>query len=87
MATEKFDAPSYVHNQHDVPPPEYRVRTVVRHVVTRYCHPYTMCDAHGNGAYNVKGSSSVICEVANDVTAYEIAKALAKQEGATVQQD
>lgn len=87
MNDQKFDPPSYPHNESNVPPPEYRIRTVVRHVVTRYCHPYTVKNSNGDGIFNVNGGSSVICEVPSEQGAYDIATALALAEGATVQQN
>lgn len=70
-------------NETNVPPPEFRVRTVVRHVVTRYCHPYT----HSQGHLGHCGGSTVVCEVSSEQGAYDIAEAMAKGEGATVQRD
>lgn len=72
-----------MYTEANVPPPEYRVRTVVRHIVTRYCHPYT----HSEGYPGHCGGSTVVCEVADENRAYDIAQALAKAEGATVQRD
>lgn len=77
-----------MYDETNVPPPEYRVRTVVRYIVTRYCHPYRdsrrvgLDDQPGCG---VDGGSRAICEVDNENRAWEIAQALANQEGATIQ--
>lgn len=76
-----------MYTQDNVPPPEYRVRTVVRHIVTRYCHPYKHETGPNESDIPVSGGSTVICEVASEQGAYDIAQALAKAEGATVQQD
>lgn len=76
-----------MYDQHNVPPPEYRVRTVVRHIVTRYCHPYTHFGPSPEESFDSGGGSSIICEVSSEQGAYDIAKALAKAEGATVQKD
>jgi hypothetical protein len=70
-------------NESNVPKPEYRVRTVTRHVVTRYCYEYTDSVTGDHRP----GSSSVVCEVASEIGGYDIAQALAKAEGGTVQQD
>lgn len=72
------------YNETNVPPPEYRVRTVVRYVVTRYCHPYTQSGAGEEDAH-VEGGSRFVCELDNENRAWEIAQALANQEGATIQ--
>lgn len=75
-----------MYTQDNVPPPEYRVRTVVRYVVTRYCFPYEhIARSDSEESMEVPGGSSAICEVASEQGAYEIAVALAKSEGATVQ--
>lgn len=79
------------YNESNVPPAEYRVRTVVRHVVTRYCHPYTHrapspCDVN-QADIPVSGGSKVVCEVPDEQQAWDIANALAESDGATVQRD
>lgn len=61
----------------NVPGPEYRVRTVVRHIVTRYCHPYESEDVQGRSVGS-SGSSTVIGEFPNEQQAYDVAQALAK---------
>jgi hypothetical protein len=80
-----------MYDQNNVPPPEYRIRPVVRYVVTRYCHGYTHvagspCDVN-EGQIPISGGSSVICEVPSEQGAYDIARAVAHLEGGTVQQD
>jgi hypothetical protein len=74
--------PPTTYNEDTVPPPEYRVRTVARHVVTRYCHPVVSKDGRiGNG-----GGSSVVGEFQSEQQAFEVAQALAAREpgGGTV---
>lgn len=70
-------------NETNVPGPEYRVRPVVRYVVTRYCHPYTSRD----GMTGNSGGSEVVGEFQSEGPAAQVAKALASTEehfGATV---
>ncbi len=78
-------------NQDNVPPPEYRVRPVLRYVVTRYCHPYNHrveSDTSVQGdVIPVPGNCKALCEVPSEQGAFEIAEAMAKAEGATVQRD
>ena len=72
-----------MYDEMNVPGPEFRVRTVVRHVVTRYCHGFMSSD----GKSGHSGSSTVVGEFQNEQQAYEVAQALAKAEshaGATV---
>ena len=71
-----------MYDETNVPGPEYRVRTVVRYVVTRYCHPFTSRD----GTCGQSGSSTVVGEFHGEQQAFEVAQALAAQElgGATV---
>ena len=61
----------------NVPGPEFRVRPVVRYVVTRYCHPYTSADGKSSNG----GSSEVIAELPNEQRAFEVASAMANAEG------
>ena len=72
-----------MYNETNVPGPEFRVRTVPRYIVTRYCHPYESRDGlTGDG-----GGSKLVGEFENEQQAYEVAQALAKAEaycGATV---
>jgi hypothetical protein len=72
-----------MYDETNVPGPEFRVRTVARYVVTRYCHPYQSRDeTHGSS-----GSSTVVGEFQNEQQAFEVANALAYLEanaGATV---
>lgn len=73
-----------VYTDKTVPGPEFRVRPVVRYVVTRYCHPYHAED----GSHGMAGSSEVIAELPNEQRAWEVAQAMAKAEeffGATAQ--
>jgi hypothetical protein len=70
-------------NETNVPGPEYRVRPVVRYVVTRYCHPYE----HSDGPTGNGGGSTVVGEFPNEQQAFDVANALAKNDayaGATV---
>lgn len=60
----------------NVPGPEFRVRPVVRYVVTRYCHPYISAD----GKCSSSGHSEVIAELPNEQRAFEVAQAMAKAE-------
>lgn len=72
-----------MYDETNVPGPEFRVRTVVRYVVTRYCHPYQSQD----GKVGSSGSSHVVGEFPVEQDAFDVAKALAKAEenfGATV---
>lgn len=61
-----------MYDETNVPGPEYRVRTVVRYVVTRYCHPYQSRD----GACGSTGSSQIVGEFQNEQQAFEVAQAL-----------
>lgn len=76
-----------MYTEKNVPGPEYRVRPVVRYVVTRYCHPYH--HEHADGTYSAaSGGSEVIAELPNEQRAWEVAQAMAKAEehfGATAQ--
>ena len=63
-------------NETNVPGPEYRVRTVVRYVVTRYCHPYQSID----GTHSMAGGSTVVGEFHGEQQAFEVAEALAARE-------
>ena len=73
-----------MYDETNVPGPEYRVRTVARYVVTRYCHPYT----HSNPEFIGNcGGSTVVGEFPAEQQAFEVAQALAGREkscGATV---
>jgi hypothetical protein len=75
-------SPTPLYDETNVPAPEYRVRTVVRHIVTRYCFPYQSRDnTHGS-----MGHSETIAEFSSEQRAYDVACAMAKAElgGATV---
>lgn len=63
-------------NETNVPGPEYRVRPVVRYVVTRYCHPYVSSD----GLTGNSGGSEVVGEFHGEQRAYEVAQAMASSE-------
>ncbi len=78
-----------MYDQHNVPPPEFRVRPVVKYVVTKYCHPYTHKPGLGinDKEIPVSGGSSVVCEVVGEAAAYDIARALANAEYGTVVQE
>lgn len=65
-----------LYDETNVPPPEYRVRTVARYTVTRYCHPYESRD----GRCASSGQSSVIGEFLSEQQAWEVASALARAE-------
>lgn len=67
------------YNQHNVPGPEFRVRPVVRYVVTRFCFPYVH-DEGGDVAHSVPGGSEVIGEFPSEQRAYEVALAMGKLE-------
>lgn len=72
-----------MYNQNNVPPPEYRVRTVARYVVTRYCHSYTHIPddyKDGDSVGICGGSSEVIGEFENEQRAFEVAHAMARTE-------
>lgn len=69
-----------MYNESNVPLPEYRVRPVVRYVITRYCHGY-VDRASGLG---LSGSSEVVAEVSNENRAEEIARQLADGEAAQI---
>lgn len=71
-----YSIPMPVYTEETVPAPEYRVRTVVRYVVTRYCHPYVSRD----GKTGSSGHSELLGEFHNEQRAYETAQALAARE-------
>lgn len=79
------------YNETNVPPAEYRVRTVVRYVVTRYCYPYTHRAPPVGDVYHteipVSGGSKVVCEVPDEEQAWAIANALSESDGSNVQRD
>lgn len=76
-----------MYNSENVPGPEFRVRTVPRFIVTRYCHPYESAkDVHGDSV-TYPGSSILVGEFQNEQQAFDVAHALAQAEaafGATV---
>lgn len=61
-----------MYNETNVPGPEYRVRPVVRYVVTRYFHPYQSQD----GKIGQNGSSEVIGEFDNEQLADQVCEAM-----------
>lgn len=65
-----------MYDETNVPGPEYRVRPVVRYVVTRYCHPYQSRD----GRTGMSGSSTVVGEFHSEENAYNVAKSLESSE-------
>lgn len=65
-----------MYDETTVPAPEYRVRPVVRYIVTRYCHPYVSVD----GKCGSTGSSSVLGEFAKETDAEQVALALCAAE-------
>jgi hypothetical protein len=69
-----------MYDETNVPGPEYRVRPVVRYVVTRYCHPFTSSDGKSGSA----GHSEVIAEFHSDERAHEVAAAMGNREGSLV---
>lgn len=63
-----------MYDETNVPGPEFRVRPVVRYVVTCYYHPYQSQDCtHGDS-----GGSKVIGEFEQEAHAANVAEALAK---------
>ena len=69
-----------MYDETNVPGPEFRVRAVTRHVVTRYFHPYQSRD----GKQGSTGSSEVVAEVASEQIAIDIASALADAQHGSV---
>lgn len=62
-----------MYDKSNVPGPEYKVRTVTRHVVTRYFHPYKTDNVPGGVC---SGYSEVVAEVPSEYQALEIARAM-----------
>lgn len=76
-----------IYDETNVPAPEYRVRTVVRHIVTRYCHPYRFKDSVPSGPIDgvSPGGSTVVGEFPNEQQAFDVAHALSLADpGSTV---
>jgi hypothetical protein len=73
-----------MHNEHNVPGPEYRVRPVVRYIVTRYCYPYEHIGSGENPPIPVAGGSKVVGEFQVEYDAEQVAEALRKQEVSAV---
>ncbi len=71
---QSLSKPAY--DETNVPAPEYRVRPVVRYVVTRYCHPFTCRD----GSFGATGSSTVVAELTDERQADELVEALTAYE-------
>jgi hypothetical protein len=69
-----------IYNQNTVPGPEYRVRTTVRYILTRYCHPYSDVGDGNRMPIEVPGGSTVVGEFTNEQQAFEAAEALAARE-------
>lgn len=69
-----------MYDETNVPGPEYRVRTVVRHIVTRYCHPYRDSRIVEVGPIDgvMAGGSTVVGEFQNEQQAFDVAHALSK---------
>lgn len=65
-----------MYDETNVPGPEFRVRPVVRYVVTRFCHPYVDNNAGRNEALYIPGGSEVLAEVPSEQRAFEIAEAM-----------
>jgi hypothetical protein len=62
-----------MHDESNVPGPEFKVRSVTRYVVTRYFYPYKKADALGGV---VEGYSEVLAEVPTEEKAIEIAQCM-----------
>jgi hypothetical protein len=76
-----------MYDETNVPGPEYRVRTVIRHIVTRYCHPYKDSRIVEVGPIDgvMPGGSVVVGEFPNEMRAFEVAHALSLTDpGSTV---
>ena len=65
-----------MYDETNVPGPEYRVRPVVRHLLTRYCHPYTARD----GSVGSTGHSQMLGTFDNEEQAHEVAFLLQSRE-------
>lgn len=65
-----------MYDETNVPGPEYRVRTVVRHIVTQYCHPFVFRGDGTNPPREEPSGSTVIGEFANAEMALDVAKAM-----------
>lgn len=65
-----------MYDETNVPPPDYRVRPVVRFLLTRFCHPFTNRD----GSVGMSGSSSVLGTFDNEDQANEVAAMLEQRE-------
>jgi hypothetical protein len=68
-----------MYDETNVPGPEFRVRPVVRYVVTRFCHPYidhSITIPDNNPGTYVPGGSEVLAEVPSEQRAFEIAEAM-----------
>jgi hypothetical protein len=70
-----------MYDETNVPGPEYKVRPVVRYLVTVYFHPYTAKDQHGF-PLPIEGSSKVIGEFDRDDNAELVRAGLQKLEDA-----
>jgi hypothetical protein len=76
-----------MYDETNVPGPEYRVRTVVRHIVTRYCHPYKDSRIVQIGPIDgvMPGGCTAVGEFQNERQAYDVAHALSLTDpGSTV---
>lgn len=65
-----------LYDENTVPGPEYRVRTVIRYVVTRYCFPYAASD----GSHEMNGGSSALGTFDDENIAWQVAEAMATAE-------
>ena len=63
-----------MYDETNVPGPEFKVRPVVRYVVTVYYHPYESRD----GKCSMSGSSEVIGEFAREDRAEEVRESMQK---------
>jgi hypothetical protein len=67
-----------MYDETNVPGPEYKVRPVVRYLVTVYFHPYLAKDQSGF-PLPIEGSSKVVGEFEREDRALEVQEALQKR--------
>lgn len=68
-----------MYDETNVPGPEYKVRPVVRYLVTVYYHGYMTKDQHGY-PMEIQGSSRVVGEFEREDLAGEVQQAMQKRE-------
>lgn len=70
-----------MYDETNVPPPEVRVRPVVRYLVTTYYHPYMQSNPESvdGKPFLVPGGSKVLCECDNEAHAEEVVTARLKE--------